>query len=118
MNDLYNRIEALCKERGTNITEMCRLSGAPRGSMTDLKKGRIATLTTGTLSSIATYFGISTDYLLGTETEKAPTQEGERQVSDDDIMFALWGGSDEMDAEDLADVKRYAAFIQERKQKK
>ena len=41
-----------------------------------------------------------------------------RQVSDDDIMFALWGDSDDVDEDDLDDVKRYAAFVRERKKKK
>ena len=30
-------------------------------------------------------------------------------------MFGLWGDSDDVDEEDLADVKRYAAFVRERK---
>ena len=59
---------------------------------------------------------MSSDFILG--KEKAPTQEGERKVSDDDIMFALWGDSDDVDKDDLDDVKRYAAFVRERKKKK
>lgn len=34
---LYDNIERLCKERGIKISEMCRGSGASRGSLTDLK---------------------------------------------------------------------------------
>ena len=50
--------------------------------------------------------------------KKAPTKDGEREVSDDDIMFALWGDSDDVDKDDLDDVKRYAAFVRERKKQK
>lgn len=75
-------------------------------------------LDTTTLMKIAEYFNVSVDYLLtGEETKKALT-DGERKVSDDDIMFALWGDSDDVDKDDLDDVKRYAAFVRERKKKK
>ncbi len=34
---------------------------------------------------------------------------------DADLIFALWGDTDEIDEHDLEDVKRFAAFIKERK---
>ena len=72
-----------------------------------------------TTKRIADYFGVSVDYLLGREdTQKAPTEPGERQISDEDLKFALWGDSDEIDNDDLDDVRRYAAFVSERKKKK
>ncbi len=49
--------------------------------------------------------------------EKAPAPEGERKVSDEDIKFALWGDTSNITDDDLEDVKRYAAFIRERKRK-
>lgn len=76
MSSLYNRIDELCKERGSNVTEMCRKSGAPRGSLTDLKMGRTNGLNSVTLSKIATYFGVTVDYLLGNE-EKTVSQAGD-----------------------------------------
>ena len=45
---------------------------------------------------------------------KAPS-DGER-ISDDDLIFALWGGAEGMDAADLADVKAYAEFLRAKKQ--
>ena len=58
----------------------------------------------------------STDYLLGKqENKKAPTDDGERSVSDAELKFALWGNCEDMDDDDLADVRRYAAFVRERK---
>lgn len=69
-------------------------------------------------SSFRLYTGLDTPKTIyGEETKKAPT-DGERIVSDDDIMFALWGDSDDVDEDDLDDVKRYAAFVRERKKKK
>ena len=49
--------------------------------------------------------------------EKAPAPEGERKVSDEDIKFAIWGDTSNITDDDLEDVKRYAAFIRERKRR-
>ena len=51
------------------------------------------------------------------ENKKTPAPEGERKVSDDDIKFALWGDTSNITDDDLEDVKRYAAFIRERKRR-
>lgn len=75
MSMLYSRIELLCKERGLNVTEMCRKSGAPRGSLTDLKMGRTNGLNSATLSKIAAYFGVTVDYLLGNEEKEKPADQ-------------------------------------------
>ena len=75
MSSLYSRIESLCKERKTNITEMCRASGASRGSLSDLKMGRTNGLNTNTLERISSYLGVSMDYLLGKEDEKKPDDQ-------------------------------------------
>lgn len=118
MNKLYERIAALCAERGIRPGRMSNDLGISRGNISDLKMGRIESLSAEKLSKISAYFGVSVDYLLnGTETKKAPTN-GERKISDHDIMFALWGDTNEMDKDDLDDVKRYATFIRERKKEK
>ena len=113
----YDKFVFLCKEKGV----------APTRAALDIglsKSAPIKWRTTGatpngeTLNKIADYFSVSVSVLLGEETKKAPTPEGERKVSDDDIMFALWGDSDDVDKDDLDDVKRYAAFVRERKKKK
>ncbi len=79
MSDLYKRIDDLCKQRGTNITEMCKASGAARGSLTDLKMGRISRLNVTTLSRIADHFSVTVDYLLGNDdkTKKPADQEAD-----------------------------------------
>lgn len=66
MSELYNRIESLCKSENVTVTTMCKDSGASRASLSDLKVGRKQMLSAGTLSKIANYFGITTDYFLHT----------------------------------------------------
>lgn len=120
MGDLYKRIEILCNNKGVTITTMCKESGASRASLTDLKKGRKQSLSAETLAKIASYFEVSIDYLLtGEETKKAPAQEGERQINDEDIKVALFKG----DAENITDemweeVKRYANYLLHQKENK
>lgn len=70
MCNLYKNIESLCAERKISITEMCRRSGASRGSLTDLKNGRISSLHPDTLAKIAQYFDVSIDFLCGREKPK------------------------------------------------
>lgn len=75
MNELYKRIEDLCEKKGVTITEMCRASGSPRGSLTDLKSGRTSGLASSTLSKLAAYFEVSVDHLLGNEEIEKPTDQ-------------------------------------------
>ena len=76
MNDMYNRIESLCKENGINVTTMCRDAGIPRSNLSDLKHGRTEALATLTLDKIAKYFGVSISYLMGLEEQqKKPTDQ-------------------------------------------
>lgn len=119
MEDLYKHIESLGKEHGyKNMTVLCKAAGVPRSTMSELNNGRSKDLSKPNAQKFADILGVTLDEVYGEETKKAPTQEGERIVSDDDIMFALWGDSDDVDEDDLDDVKRYAAFVRERKKKK
>lgn len=81
MSELYNRIDSLCKERGTNITALCREAKVARSSLSELNAGRTKTLTLETGSKLAAALGITVDELMGTETEKEPLQHAEGQKS-------------------------------------
>lgn len=81
MCSLYEKIESLCKANGITITDMCRSSGASRGSLSDLKYGRKKTLKPETLVKIAEYFNVSTDYLLGKEKSPAIKPDDEAKNS-------------------------------------
>lgn len=67
MCDLYEKIAALCEAKGVNMSRMCRESGASRGTLTDLKMGRVKSLSADTLKKISEYFNVSVDHLLGNE---------------------------------------------------
>lgn len=116
---LYDSILSLCTERGIKGGKMCVELGLSKSLMTDLKTGRKKGITADTAQKIADYFGVTVDRVLnGPETEKAPTPQGERSISDEDLKFALWGDASDVDDADLEDVRRYAAFVRERKKNK
>lgn len=83
MANLYENIEKLCKQRGVNVTIMCKESGASRGSLTDLKNGRKQSLKYETLDKIASYFGISVDALVSGDQKENPPQQPQSEVDAD-----------------------------------
>ena len=111
MGKLYETINMLCEEQGIKASKLCADIGISRGLITDLKMGRKNGVTAVTAQKIASYFGVSVGYLLGEENKKAPTENGERSVSDDDIKFALFGGDGEITDEMYERVKQFAAII-------
>lgn len=112
MSILYERLFALCQERGITAYRMCKDTGVQPSVMTDLKMGRRQTVKAETAAKIAAYFGVSVDYLLGIEEKEKPTAE--KAVSDEELKFALFGDATVSD-EDFEDVKRFAEFIKNKK---
>ena len=117
MGNLYDTIISLCESRGIKGAKLCNDTGISKGLLTDLKMGRRTGVSAVTAQKIAAYFGVSVGYLLGEEAEKAPTESGERQVSDDDIKFALFGGGGEITDAMYEEVKQFAAFVKNRGRK-
>ena len=105
MNEIFARIEALCKSRGMNITEMCKLCSIPRASLTDFKMGRNKSLSAATLQKIAEFFSVSVEYLMSGEAPR---------TDDTKLKIPLFGGEDGITDEMLNEVLRYAIYIKER----
>ena len=74
MVTLYERLVALCKERGIKGGRMCTDLGISKSLMTDLKSGRKKGVNAETAHKLAEYFGVSVGYLLG-EEEKDTKKE-------------------------------------------
>ena len=107
----------MCKQRDLTPGGAAREIGFNRSSITLWKNNGTAPRR-ALLVKIADFFQVSTDYLLELEPEKKPTPGGRQEIGDEDLKFALWGDCTEMSDEDLADVRRYAAFIRERKKER
>lgn len=64
MLPLYERIDNLCKENGTNITQMCKAAGVLRSALSDYKAGKNKTISFANLQKIADYFDMTVDELV------------------------------------------------------
>lgn len=109
----YDIFCALCAQQNLTPGGAAAKIGFNRASVTVWKNNGTAPKQE-LLVKIADFFQVSTDYLLG--LEKAPA-EGGRQWSDEELKFALFGDCEDVTDEDLADVRRYAEFVRERKKK-
>ena len=71
------------------------------------------------LRQFAACYSVSIDYILGISDDPTPpdAKKDTGEVSDEDIMFALFDGDQEITDEMYEDVKRYAQFIKEKKRR-
>jgi len=120
----YERYLELCSK---NIAQSAAATkaGFNRGTVSVWKKKYEAGLDVAPeqdiINKICIFFGCSELWLRGmaNESKKTPAFTGkEPQLSDQALMFALFGDSTEVSDADLEDVKKYAAFIAERKKMK
>ena len=107
----FDRFQSLCKDRGISVYRACTDIGLNRSAVAKWKSGGKPNGTTA--AKMAEYFGVTTDYLL-CETEIPPAPTGRREVSDEEIKFALFGGDGEITDAMYDEVKRFAAFIKQR----
>lgn len=78
----YDRFKQLCEQKGVTCNKAALEIGLSNATPTKWKKTG-ATPVGETLDKIAAYFNVSTDYLLGKETKKAPvlTTKDERDIA-------------------------------------
>lgn len=109
----FDRLKQLCEERNISVYKACTDIGLNRSAVNKWKTG--AKPNGSTISKFASYFGVTTDYLLDNGIEKAPTETGERKYEDSEIMFALSrGGEGEITDAMFEEVKSFAAYIAQR----
>lgn len=80
MSDMVDTIRELCKSAGTSITKLEVELGWGNGTIGKWKKAKSAP-PVDKLGKIADYFGVSVDYLLGSETKKEPTATNGSELS-------------------------------------
>lgn len=72
-----------------------------------------------TITQVARYFNVSTDYLLGRDDDPNPSAPPPATKDIDDIRFALFGDvAEEITDEDMEDVRLVVELIKRRKQDK
>lgn len=93
MAEMYEIIDTLLKERGISGAQMSSDLGMSRSFMTELRKGRAKGIKLETAQKIAEYFGVSVDFLSGTEKNKAllSINEMEKQGSENRNLIRIAG---------------------------
>ena len=106
---MIKMLRELRKQKGITMKQL--------GEIVDAAESTISQYETGkrepdyeTLLTFAAYFGVSVDYLLLGEDKNS----GQKEVSDADIKFALFGDR-EINDEVFEEVKAFAQFAKERK---
>lgn len=115
MGALYERIQALCQERGIKGAKLCAELGISKGLLTDLKMGRRSGVSAVTAQKIADYFGVTVGYLLGQEEKKPaslPGDELNRVLSG--VDFALYGEVQDLTEAQKRDVLTFIQFIKQK----
>ncbi len=119
MGSLYEKINALCAERGIKGGKMCTDLGISKGLLTDLKMGRRSGVSAKTADKIASYFGVTVGYLLGTEDRTVMSDSD--TISEDDIKAAFFEGAEDLTKEEMdalwADAQDYMRYKLEQRRK-
>ena len=104
MESLFERIQALCEEKGIRPGRLCNELGISRSVMTDLKMGRKKTVNAETAQKIAGFLGVSVGYLLGQETDVL-----------DRVDVAFYGEYKELNEEEKETVRDMVRLMRERR---
>ena len=105
-------LRELRKKAGMSMKELGKYIGVSESTISKYETG-VYKMDYETLLRLSEFFGVSVEYLVnGQATEKGLPP---KPLSDEEIMFALWGDAEEMRQKDLDDVRAYAQFLRERK---
>ncbi len=133
MSKFSSRLKELRKESGLSQQKLADMLGITKSSINMYERGEREPRMDG-LEQMSDFFDVDIDYLVGKSSVKkrgldAGNDTAEQKMSfgdmssdfskkDSELIFALWGDTDEIDEKDLDDVKKFAAFIKERKSNK
>ena len=62
--DMYEKIKALCEERGIRMSTLAQGTGIRSSLFSELKMGRTRRLSVQTIQKLSTYFGVPESYVL------------------------------------------------------
>ena len=119
-----NNLEKIRRDAGMNMREAARGLEIPYTTYVSWEKGDREP-NSEMLIKLAEFFDTTIDYLIGrtddpegTDAQNAPAETGRRTPSEDDIKFALFGGSDDITDAMYQEVKTFAAFVKKREDDK
>lgn len=109
----YEIFKKLCDERGMTPTEVALDMGISTSLTSRWKHGGKPRIET--LNKIADYFGVSVSYMLGVVDDPDPIALIDPSKKDPPMLTKLEEIMQDMTAEELEDLERYAEFILSKK---
>lgn len=116
MSELSKRILNLILDQNLSYGELSRTTGIPKSALQRYATGETGKIPVDRLELIAKALHTTSACLLG--REELPTAGYVRPVSDDDIKFALFGGSGEITDAMYQEVMEFAALVKLREDMK
>jgi transcriptional regulator with XRE-family HTH domain len=101
------KIKYLRESMNLTQTELGDKLGVKKNAVSKWECGRVEDIPTSKIKAMAALFGVQASYLI---EDDAP----EKVITDEDIQFALFGGSDEITAKMYEEVKNFAAYVKQR----
>ena len=103
MDEMYERIEQLCREAGVNVFTRSGGAGVSRSPLCAGKRGRLARRLPNKRGRIAGYFNVSVDHLLGKEEKPAAPKDGE--LVKDELIGFYGDVKEHLTEGDIEDIK-------------
>ena len=116
LGDDMERLKELRLEYNYRQVDVSKKIGVDRTTYVKYENGQ-SEPSFATLQKLAGIYDVSIDYLMGTSNIRN-TKNAVREPTDDDIMFALFGGDQDVTEEDYEAVKAFASYIRDKRAKK
>lgn len=116
----YDRFLYLCKMKDISPSRAAVEAGISKSLVTKWRTNKVETPSPDVIKKLARYFNLSVSDLLDedVQSKKAPTETGERSISDDDIKFALFRGRDNITDAMYKEVLGFAEYVMRREEEK
>lgn len=110
----YDRFAYLCKQKDVSPSRAALDAGISKSLVTKWKTNNTEIPSPDVLNKLSKYFGIPVSELLGEERENTPAESGKRTITDEDIKFALFRGSEHVTDEMYQEVRNFADYVAQR----
>lgn len=114
----YDRFVDLCREKNVSPSRAALDAGISKSLVTKWKTNQTDIPSPDVLNKLSIYFDISVSELLGEKLENTTVDSSKNKLTGKEIMFALFGGSEEITDAMYEEVKDFAQFVLQREIRK
>lgn len=107
---MNNRLRELRLEKRLTLRELSEILNISYSNIAMIERGE-RNFTSDTLLMFASFFNVSTDYLLGKTDDRLPTPTSSPKDQLQGIKLALYNQTEELTEEQMEDVLKFVEFI-------